>query len=539
MRTASLILTRGKIHTLDPALPEATAIALAGDRILKVGSDKEIAALVGPGTRKIDLQGKTVIPGLIDAHLHLAGIGEWLENLDLKGLPTPVEAVKLVEEAAAKTAPGGWILGRGWDQNLWPVPEFPTAAMLDAVSGDHPVSLKRVDGHALWANSKALEAAGITRTTPNPPGGRILHDEKTAQPSGILLDDAMNLVERKIPPTTPETVQRRIVTAGRQLLATGITSVHDAGIEPADIDLYMKMVEEGSLPVRVYAMLGGSNRKLTNYFAREPLIGYGDRRFTFRAIKVGVDGALGSRGAALLEPYSDDPKNSGILTMPGEQLEQLTREALQKGFQMCVHAIGDRGNRTALDRLEAALKAVPTKDARLRIEHAQILSPTDLPRFAQIGILASMQPTHATSDMPWVPARLGPDRLAGAYAWKSILDSGAHLSFGSDAPIESWNPFKGLFAAVTREDESLNPQGGWLPEQRLTREEALRAFTVGAAYAAFEEGEKGTLTAGKLADLVVLDRDYFQVPEEEIFKIVPERTILGGVEVYTREPERP
>ena len=539
MHTASLILTRGRIHTLDPARPEATAIAVSGDRILKVGSDKEIAALVGPGTRKIDLQGKTVIPGLIDAHLHLAGIGESLETLDLKGVATAAEAVKRVEEAAAKTAPGGWILGRGWDQNLWPVPEFPTAAMLDAVSGDHPVSLRRVDGHAVWANSNALEAAGITRVTPNPAGGRILHDAGTGQPTGVLLDDAMSLVEGKIPPTTPQTKQRRIETAGRELLATGITSVHDAGIEPEDVDLYMKMVEEGSLPVRVYAMLGGSNRKLPNYFARQPLIAYGDRRFTFRALKVGVDGALGSRGAALLEPYSDDAKNSGILTMPAEQLEQLAREALQKGFQICVHAIGDRGNRVALDRLEAALRAVPTNDPRLRIEHAQILSPDDLPRFARLGIIASMQPTHATSDMPWVPARLGPDRLAGAYAWKSMLDSGAHLAFGSDAPIESWNPFKGLFAAVTRQDEALQPEGGWLPEQRLTREEALRAFTIGAAYAAFEEKEKGTLSPGKLADMVVLDRDYFEVPEEEIFKIAPEVTILGGVEVYTRGPAKP
>src|SRR5262245_1901139 len=258
MRTASLVLTRGRIHTLDPAHPEASAIAILGDRILKTGSDKEIAALMGPGTRKIDLQGKTVIPGLIDAHLHLAGIGEALENLDLKGIASPEEVVKRVEEAAARTAPGGWILGRGWDQNLWVVPEFPTAAMLDAVSGDHPVSLKRVDGHALWANSKALEAAGVTRTTPNPAGGRILHEAGTGAPSGILLDDAMSLVEGKIPPTTPQTQQRRIETAGRELLAVGITSVHDAGIDPQDVDLYMKMVEEGSLPVRVYAMVGGS-----------------------------------------------------------------------------------------------------------------------------------------------------------------------------------------------------------------------------------------------------------------------------------------
>jgi predicted amidohydrolase YtcJ len=539
MRTANLILTRGRIHTLDPARPEATAIAIVGDRILKVGSDKEIAALVGPGTRKIDLQGKTVIPGLIDAHLHLAGIGESLENLDLRGVATPAEALQRVGEAAAKSAPGGWILGRGWDQNLWPGAEFPTAAMLDAVSGDHPVSLKRVDGHVLWVNSKALEAAGITRLTPNPAGGKILHDAGSNQPSGILLDDAMALVEAKIPKATPQTVQRRIETAGRELLAVGITSVHDAGIEPQDIALYMKMVEEGSLPVRVYAMLGGSNRKLPDYFPREPLIGYGDRRFTFRALKLGVDGALGSRGAALLEPYSDDPKNSGILTMPGEQLEQLGRQAAQKGFQMCVHAIGDRANRTALDRLEAALAAVPAKDPRWRIEHAQILAPEDLPRFAKIGIIASMQPTHATSDMPWVPARLGPDRLAGAYAWRSMLDSGAQVAFGSDAPIESWNPFKGLFAAVTRQDEAMQPEGGWLPEQRLTREEALRAFTVGAAYAAFEENEKGSLSAGKLADLVVLDRDYFQVPDEEILKIVPEITILGGVEVYSRASAAP
>ena len=538
MQTASLVLVHGRIHTLDPAVPDATALAVIGDRIAKVASDKEISALVGPGTRKIDLEGRTVIPGLIDAHLHLMGIGESVDQLDLRGITSLEEVVLRVSEAASRAAPGAWILGRGWDQNLWAVQAFPTASVLDSVSGDHPAAFQRVDGHAIWANSKALEAAGIKRGMPDPRGGRILRDPGTGNPTGVLLDDAMELILDKIP--KPETAMKKrwVRLAGERLLASGITSVQDAGVNPEDIDLYKAMVEEGSLPIRVYAMLGDSNRKLPDYFIQERVIGYGDRRFTFRALKVGVDGALGSRGAALLQPYSDDPRNSGISTMPGEQLEEITRQALRRGFQVCVHAIGDRANRTVLDRFQSALAAVPTPDPRLRIEHAQILSPADIPRFEKLGAIASMQPIHATSDMPWVPARLGPDRLAGAYAWKSLLDSSVHLAFGSDAPVESFNPFKGLFAAVTRLDEKLTPEGGWLPEQRLSREEALRAYTLGSAYAAFEENEKGTLTPGKLADLLVLDRDYFEVPEGEIFQITPRMTLLGGKVVYTRPGEQ-
>lgn len=534
MQTANLVLVHGRIHTLDPAVPDATALAVIGDRIAKVASDKEINSLVGPGTRKIDLEGRTVIPGLIDAHLHLMGLGRSVEELDLRGIASPEEAIRRVSEAASRAAPGIWILGRGWDQNLWPVKEFPTASMLDAVSGDHPAAFMRVDGHAIWANSKALEAAEIKRGTPDPRGGKILRDRSTGNPSGVLLDDAMELILTRIPKPELATKRRWVQLAGERLLASGITSVQDAGVDPEDIDLYKMMVEEGSLPLRVYAMLGDSNKKLPDYFAQERIIGYGDRRFTFRALKVGVDGALGSRGAALLGPYSDDPNNSGITTMQGEQLESITRDALTRGFQVCVHAIGDRANRMVLDRFQSALAAVPTPDPRLRIEHAQILSPADIPRFERLGIIASMQPIHATSDMPWVPARLGPDRLAGAYAWKALLSSSVRFAFGSDAPVESYNPFKGLFAAVTRQDEKLAPEGGWLPEQRLTREEALHAYTLGSAYAAFEENEKGSLTPGKLADLVVLDRDYFEVPEAELFQITPQMTLLGGKVVYTR-----
>jgi predicted amidohydrolase YtcJ len=537
MKTAGVVLVHGRIHTLDPALPEATALAVIGDRIVKVGSDKEVGTLVGPGTRKIDLKGASVIPGLIDAHLHLAGIGRSMEELDLRGLKSPAEAVSRVAEAASRTAPGDWILGRGWDQNLWPVPDFPTAAMLDAAAGDHPVSLMRIDGHAMWVNGKALEIAKITRGVSDPAGGKILRDKGTGNPTGVLLDDALELIKNKIPNPDPATKKRWIQQAGQALLSCGITTVHDAGVPPEDIDLYKTMVEEGSLPLRVYAMLGDSNKKYPDYFVQERVLGYGDRRFTFRALKLGVDGALGSRGAALLAPYSDDPKNSGISTLSGDQLEEITRQALRKGFQVCVHAIGDRANRLVLDRFERALAAVPTPDARLRIEHAQILAPSDIPRFGKLGILASMQPSHATSDMPWVPARLGEDRLTGAYAWKSLLNSSARLAFGSDAPIEGWNPFQGLFAAVTRQDENLSPEGGWIPQERLTRDEALQAYTLGAAYAAFEENEKGSLAPGKLADLVVLDRDYFDVPEAEISKITPQMTVLGGKVVYSRTSE--
>ncbi|HEV8337382.1 MAG TPA: amidohydrolase [Candidatus Polarisedimenticolia bacterium] len=534
LKKADLILVNGRIHTLDPAIPDSTAVAISGDRIERVGPDAEIVKLAGPGSKKLDLQGRAVIPGLIDAHVHLMRTGESLAELDLRGLGSAAEAAAKVAEAAARTAPGDWIQGSGWDQNHWQPPEFPTTSVLDAVSASNPVVLRRVDGHALWVNQAALDAAGITRGTSDPKGGRLLRDRATGKPTGVLLDDAMPLVLDKVPTPSKETKQKWIEEAGRKFLAAGVTSVHDAGVEPEDIDLYKMMVEGGRLPVRVYAMLGGSNRKLPDYFAIAPIHGYGDRRFTFRALKLGVDGALGSRGAALLAPYSDDPKNGGLITMPAEQLEQISREALRRGYQVCVHAIGDRANRMVLDAFQGALSLVPSADPRFRIEHAQILSADDLPRLGRLGIIASMQPVHATSDMPWVPARLGPDRIAGAYAWRSLLESSARLAFGSDAPWDSRNPFDGLFAAVTRQDHSLKPEGGWLPEQRISRRAALEAFTIGGAYAAFEEKEKGTITPGKLADLVVLDRDYFEVPEAEIWKLAPEITILGGKAVYTR-----
>ncbi|HMC82111.1 MAG TPA: amidohydrolase, partial [Candidatus Polarisedimenticolia bacterium] len=533
MQTADLILFQGKIHTLDPATPDGTAVAILGDRILKVGSDKEVLALSGPATKKLDLKGRAVIPGLIDAHLHLGSIGRALDEPDLSGLTSSEAVVKKVSDAAALAAPGAWIVGNGWDQNLWKIPEFPPAAILDAVSAGHPVALRRIDGHALWVNQAAMDAAGIGRGTSDPSGGKLIRDRSTGKPTGILLDDAMDLVDSKIPVPTPELRQHWIEKAGERLLAMGITSVQDAGVEPDGIDLYKMMVEARRLPVRVYAMLGGSNRKLANYFATPPLIGYGDRRFTFRALKLGVDGALGSRGAALLAPYSDDSKNWGLVTMPQERVEEITREALGKGFQVCVHAIGDRANRMVLDAFQSALAAVPSRDPRLRIEHAQIVSPGDIPRFGKLGVIASMEPVHATSDMPWVPARLGEERLAGAYAWRSLLASSARIAFGSDAPNDSLSPFDGLFAAITRQDHRLHPEGGWLPEQRLSREEALRAYTIDAAFAAFEEDQKGTLTPGKLADMVVLDRDYFEVPEAEIWKLTVETTILGGKVVYT------
>jgi len=534
VRQPDLILVNGRIHTLDPAAPEATAVAIAGDRIEKVGSDAEIAALSGPRTKKVDLGGRTVIPGLVDAHLHLMGIGKSLSELDLRGAASAAEAAAKVAGAQAQAASGAWIEGRGWDQNLWQVPEFPTASDLDVVSGDHPVALKRVDGHALWVNQAALDVAGIDRATPDPKGGKLIRERGTGKPTGILLDDAMSLVLDRMPQPGAETKQKWIEEAATKLLSAGITSVHDAGVDPEDIDLYKMMVEAGRLPIRVYAMLGDTDRKLRDYFSIPAVVGYGDRRFTFRALKLVVDGALGSRGAALLAPYSDDPQNRGLITMPQEQMEQISREALRRGYQVCVHAIGDRANRMVLDAFQRALSLVPSGDPRFRIEHAQILSPDDVPRLSRLGIIASMQPVHATSDMLWVPARVGEDRLAGAYAWRSLLDSPARLAFGSDAPVEHWNPFDGLFAAVTRQDHDLRPEGGWLPGERLSREEALRAYTLGGAYAAFEEKEKGTVTPGKLADLVVLDGDYFEVPEAEIWKVSPEMTILGGKIVYAR-----
>jgi hypothetical protein len=498
-----LILTGGAILTMVQGAPRAEALAIRGDRVLAVGSAAAVGALAGPRTRVIELHGHTVTPGLVDAHCHLHGLGVALETISLRGVASPEAAAALVREAAKTRAEGEWITGQGWDQNLWKVKEFPRHEVLDAVAPKHPVALERIDGHALWANAAAMRAAGIGRETPDPPGGKIVRDA-VGEATGVFLDHAMDLVGAKMPGEPRAVTERRILAAAAQAVSLGLTGVHEMGITDGEIAVYRDLARGGRLPLRVYAYLAGAGR-VDSLASRTPDVDpEGTARFVLRGVKLFADGALGSRGAALLAPYDDDPRNSGLALARPDELRRGAVMAASRGFQLAVHAIGDRANREVLDAFEAA--GARGRDLRFRVEHAQVVSPADIPRFAALGVIASMQPTHATSDMPWAGARLGPERLRGAYAWRSILATGARVAFGSDFPVEEASPLLGLYAAVTRQDAAGNPPGGFLPEQRLTLEEALHAFTVEPAWAAFAEKHRGTLAPGMVADVTVFDR---------------------------------
>ena len=529
----SLILHNGVVHTVNATNTTAQAIAIEGDRILAVGPNDEILALASPDTRLIDLHGRTVIPGIIDSHGHLGNLGQSLRYLDFTGTASYDEIVAMVAAKAGVTPKGTWIRGRGWDQNDWPEKDFPHHEALSAATPDHPVVLTRIDGHASLANQLALDAAGITSNTADPDGGKILRDADD-EPTGVLIDTAQGLVERRVPAPSGADAKAAVGEAIRECLRYGITSMHDAGVSAGQIELYKQLIAEDAFPLRVYAMISANDRAALNkYFNDGPLIGYGNNRLTVRSVKAMADGALGSRGAALLEDYSDDPGNRGLSIMGRDVIEPLTARALEAGFQVCTHAIGDRGNRETLDAYEAALKAVPTaKDARLRIEHAQVVALDDIPRFAALGIIPSMQATHATSDMYWAEDRVGPDRIKGAYAWRKFLDSGCRIANGSDFPVEKVNPLLGFHAAITRQDARGFPEGGWRPEERMTRIEMLHSFTIDAAYAAWEELIKGSLEPGKLADMVVLSQDVMAIDPAKILETRVEMTILGGAVVY-------
>jgi len=538
--TADLVLRGGKIVTMNPRQPEAEAIAIVGRRIARLGSSREIEPMIGPRTRVIELRGRLVVPGFIESHGHLLGLGQSRLILDLRGAKSAEEVAARVAAKVREARPGEWILGRGWDQNEWPQKEFPTHDILDRVAPENPVYLTRVDGHAAWVNRRALELAGITRETADPPGGRLLRDAE-GRPTGVLIDRAMNLVARHIPPRSREENKRALLLAIEECLRSGITSFHDAGASREAIELYKELLREGALRLRLYVMISGRDEALRDeYLQRGPEIGLGEHHLTIRAIKLVADGALGSRGAALLEPYADEPTNSGLLLLSEEEIFRIARRALAAGFQVNTHAIGDRANRVVLNAYERAFREFPNvTDHRFRIEHAQIVDEADIPRFARLGVIASMQAIHATSDMPWVPARLGDARTReGAYVWRKFLAHGVRIANGSDAPVEPVNPLLGFYAAITRQDERGNPPGGWYPDQRMTREEALRSFTLDAAYAAFEDSLKGSLEPGKLADLVVLSRDIMTIPPSEILRTEVDMTIVDGRIVYERPDER-
>jgi predicted amidohydrolase YtcJ len=522
-----LILHGGAVIQVEGPAGGATALAIRGNRITFVGGDTEALALKGPGTRIVELGGRTVIPGLIDAHGHVSSLGFAAEKVDALATRSAGEVAELVKEAATRIPPGEWIRGRGWDQNDWADTAFPTREILDRAAPAHPVVLERIDGHAIWVNTRALEVAGISRKAPDPPGGMV-HRDGEGFPTGILVDNAAILVEAKIPAPGRERRKAAILRALNLCLDAGLTGVHDAGISMEEAALYRELAAEGALPIRVYAMLGGNSRSLGDYFPHPPASGLGNGFLDLRAIKLGIDGALGSRGAALMEDYADDSGNRGLITRPAGQIRSLALQAASKGFQVCVHSIGDRGNKLALDALGQALAEGPAGDHRFRIEHAQVLRLEDIPRFRATGIIPSMQPTHCTSDMPWAEERLGRRRARGAYAWRRLLDTGVRIPGGSDFPVESENPFFGLYAAITRQDAGGQPPGGWHPEERLSPLEALRSFTLDAAYAAFWEKDLGSVTTGKKADLVILRGNPLEIAPRDLLSMKPEAVLVDG-----------
>lgn len=453
--------------------------------------------------------------------------------MNLKGVATEAEAVARVKEKAASTPLGEWILGWGWDEGAW-ASHYPTNQALSAASPNHPVYLTGLHGFASWANKKAQALAGINKDTPDPENGKIVRDEKTGEPTGILLNRAQELVSKKIPPLTLEQVKKALEVAARECLRNGLTAAHEAGVSPLELQAFRELVREGRMPLRVFVMLDGANRSMVDeWLARGPEI---DPRhqLTIRSLKLFADGALGSRGALMFEPYSDAPQTKGLITTPESEIYALTRRALEKGFQVATHAIGDAANHMTLDAYERALREVPAaRDARLRIEHAQVLAPQDIPRFAKLGVIASMQPAHCTSDMPWAEKRVGPERVKGAYAWRSVLQTGAHLPLSSDFPGETLNPFEEIYAAVTRQDAAGNPPGGWYPEQKLTLDEALRGYTVEAAYAGFDENVLGSISAGKLADLTVISKDITKLAPRELLSTRVLETWVAGRQVFS------
>jgi len=513
------------VHPVAPGQQGTDAFVIKDKIFVGVGKF-ELIRRVFRGAKRIDLKGACVVPGLIDAHGHLATLGALQRQIDLRDTTSYQQMIDRTKQYAAKRKPGSWILGGRWDQANWGQKELPTHPALSAATPDHPVLLSRIDGHAALANQAALELAGITRDTQPPPGGEIGKDQD-GELTGMLIDNAIDLVRGQIPQGGGEPILELWKTAQTACFRAGLTAVHDAGVARKDLPALKRAYETGELKIRAYVMLSDSRGMAGWLKTNKP---YQSARLTIRALKLYLDGAMGSRGAWMLEPYSDRPASKGLNVMPTSRLNELATVAAEHGWQVCTHAIGDRANREALDAYQHALKG--RKNLRFRIEHAQCIHPTDIPRFKELGIIASMQPTHATSDMRWAEARVGKQRLEGCYAWRTLLQSGARLAFGSDFPVESENPILGIFAAITRQDQKGHPPGGWIPSQKLTRAEALRLFTLDAAYAGFLEKQLGSIEVGKQADFVVLDRDILTVPPTELLRTKVLRTVIAGETVY-------
>jgi predicted amidohydrolase YtcJ len=534
-----LIFVNGNVYTVNERQPHAEAIAVKKDRIAFVGSIEDAKKLASDKTRIVDLRGRIVVPGMTDSHCHIFGIGEREMNLNLEGTNSREDFLAKVKGRVAQTERGKWIIGRGWIETFWKPPQFPSHTDLDKIAPDNPVFLTRADGHAAIANSAALKIAKIDKNAANPFGGEILKDKRTGEPTGMLLDNAMDLAAKNIPKPTEADREKAFLLGINREIGLGWCEIQNAGSHADDIKIIRKCFDEGKVKLRFINAVYGPGEDAEQFLREGSTISAYDHHFTQRTIKVIFDGALGSRGAALLKPYSDALDTSGYLTEKEEDLRPMFEDALRRGIQVETHAIGDRANRVILDLYEQAFKAVlpeqrKIREPRWRVEHAQILDPSDLPRFAKLGVIASMQPSHAISDLFFAPSRLGMDRLAGAYAWQSLIKSGCIIAGGSDAPVERGEPMIEFYAAVSRKSIKGFSGEGWHPEQAVSREQALKMFTLWPAYAAFQENDKGSIEVGKLADFTVLSQDIMKIPEAEILNTRCAMTAIGGDIAYER-----
>lgn len=540
-QTADIVFKNGNVYTANDKTPQAEAIAVKADRIIFVGTNSAAQKFVGQNTRVVDLKGNTVLPGFTDSHQHLSGVGLREMTLNLEGTTSLEDFLAKVKARVDQAKPGEWITGRGWIETHWKPAAFPTRWDLDKVAPDNPVFFGRADGHGGVANSAALKLAGIDKSTANPFGGEVSKDKQSGEPNGMLLDSAQGLVRRRIPPTSPEEAERAVVLGVKRNIELGWTQIQDAGGGYADVEIFKKLYAAGTIKLRIYKAVHGPGPSATRLLSEGATIGAYGNRFTFRSIKVVSDGALGSRGAALLAPYSDAADTSGFLTVKAEDLRPMLREALRKGIQVETHAIGDLANRFILDEYEAALKDVPASERKVaeprwRVEHAQIVNPADIPRFAKLGIIPSMQPSHAIGDLFFAPSRVGVARLKGSYAWESFIKSGIVVPGGSDAPVERGEPMIEFYAAVARKDQKGFSGEGWHPEEAVTREQALKMFTLWPAFAAFEDQLRGTIEVGKLADLTILSADIMKIAAPEILKTRNVMTVINGEIVYEARP---
>ncbi len=505
-----------------------SVLVIQDGKVLETG-DEELSEMYSGEV--IDGEGKTMLPGLIDAHGHVMGLGFQELQVNLAGIPTLEETLEKVGEYAEANPDLEWIQGRGWNQTLWPENEFPTAEDLDQVVSDRPVWLSRVDGHAGWGNSMAMRLAGISKDTPDPQGGVIIRDNQ-GEATGVFIDAAEGYVNSVIPPSTQRERELALEKALDQMASVGITSVHDAGVGVNTWEMYKDFADQNKLKTRIYAMVGGAGPVFDTLSVNGPVDSYADDMLSLRSVKLYSDGALGSRGAAMLEPYSDDPGNKGLLFVSQDEMNRMASKVMAKGFQANIHAIGDAGNRQVLDAIEYSKNENGDQRLRNRVEHAQIVSLEDIPRFKELDVIASMQPTHATSDKNMAEDRVGPQRIKGGYAWQTFLDQGTIVAAGSDFPVEHSNPFFGLYSAVTRMDHEGTPEGGWYPKESLSRDQALKAFTVDAAYAAHQEEVLGSLEPGKWADFILIEQDYFEIPASEIWQIEVLETWVAGEKVF-------